>query len=426
MVIIGGGLVGASLGVALGPADRKILLIESVAHQSAQQPSYDERTVALTYSAKRIYSAMGIWQEIESRQAQPILDIHISNQGHFGQTHLSHKDAGTDALGYVVPTRVLGDVLWRQLKMDGNTEIACPARANNLHQRDNYCLVDICQGKNTRRIKTALVVLADGGRSALARQINSAAISMDYAQSAVLSIVTTDRPHRGRAYERFTKEGPLALLPHSTASAGKIDQRFAAVWTTRQENLQTRIALSDDDFIAALQHCFGDRAGNFSHPSARKIYPLKRALLPEPGNNRIIVIGNAAHTVHPVAGQGFNLGLRDVAHLAELIFSHTPSGADSEFGNQSMINAYARSRKRDTEMVTCFTHSLVEIFSNDFKALGFARNLGLTTIEHFPPAKRFLLKRTMGLAGRQSRLEAGIPLGKQQTGKPQTKDYAKG
>jgi 2-octaprenyl-6-methoxyphenol hydroxylase len=418
IVIVGGGMVGASLAIALKPSRYSVLLVESVPHQSENQPSYDERTVALTHSAKLIFSAMGVWDGIERSQAEPILDIHISNRGHFGQAHLSHADAGTAALGYVVPTRVIGNTLWSELEKNNGTKIFCPATVQKMKQHSDHCRVDVSVDNTIRRIKSRLVVLADGGKSPLTRDFisdsenDSGVISQSaqYTQSAILSIVTTDRPHNGRAYERFTEEGPLALLPH------RVDGNkaaYALVWTSGMENVEARMALSDDDFLAELQFTFGDRAGNFSNPSARKCYPLNRTTLQFPARGRVIVIGNAAHTVHPVAGQGFNLGLRDVAVLAELVHE------SPDLGCKSMINTYLSRRKRDTEMVSGFTHSLIQIFSSDWKSIGFARNLGLKVIEHSPMAKRFLLKRTMGLAGPQSKLALGIPLDKHQSGFPE-------
>ena len=411
IVIVGGGMVGASLAIALKPSPYSVLLVESVPHTSNNQPSYDERTVALTHSAKLIFSAMGVWDRIESTQAEPILDIHISNRGHFGQTHLSHKNTETSALGYVVPTRVIGNALWSELEKDDDTKIICPATVDNLEQHSDHCLVEISVGNTTRRVMSRLVVLADGGKSSLTREFNKlseiesgdTSQSTQYAQSAILSIVTTDRPHNGRAYERFTDEGPLALLPHrvNDDKAG-----YALVWTTSMDKVKTRMALSDDEFLAELQFTFGDRAGNFSKPSPRKCYPLTRTTLQHPARGRVIVIGNAAHTVHPVAGQGFNLGLRDVAALAELVYE------SPDPGSESMIKTYLSSRKRDTKMVSEFTHSLIQVFSSDLKSIEFVRNLGLKAIEYSPVAKRFLLKRTMGLAGKQSKLALGIPLGK--------------
>ncbi|MCY3769701.1 MAG: FAD-dependent monooxygenase [Gammaproteobacteria bacterium] len=404
VVIAGGGLVGASLAAALAPSGKKILVIESHPPDSARQPSYDERTVALTHTARVIFQAMGVWEDIRSMGAEPILDIHISDRGRSGQTHLSCKHVGTRALGYVVPTRVLGSILWDRLKPAGNIDIACPGRVVESEPYRDHCQVKYESGEHLQTVNCRLVVIADGGRSSLLKQHHLEPRTFEYPQSAVLCIVSMDRPHHGRAYERFTDEGPLALLPHCPLNG---NHRYAVVWTTRNENLEARLALEDRPFIRLLQSSFGDRAGNFTHPSPRKSYSLKRSTLCRPDLDRTIVIGNAAHTVHPVAGQGFNLGLRDAAELSEIIFN-TPAG---QVGTPSMIDLYYDSRARDTKMVSGFTHSLVSIFTSKRLFLPTARNLALQAIEHFPPAKRFLLRRTLGMHGRQSGLALGIPLG---------------
>ncbi len=404
VVIAGGGLVGASLAVALAPSQKKILVIEPHPPDSAWQPSYDERTVALTHTTRVIFQAMGVWEDILSMGAEPILDIHVSSRGGFGQTHLSRKHVGTRALGYVVPTRVIGTILWNQLKDAGNIEMACPGQVVESEPHRDHCQVRVEVDQDIQTVRCRLMVVADGGRSNLLRQHHVEPHTAEYPQSAVLCIVSVDRPHHGRAYERFTDEGPLALLPHSPLNG---NHRYAVVWTTLNENLEDRLALDDQGFIQLLQSSFGDRAGNFNHPSPRKSYSLKRSTLPRPSLNRTIVIGNAAHTVHPVAGQGFNLGLRDVAELSEILFN-TP---EEQVGLPSMIDRYYNSRVRDTKMVSGFTHSLVSIFTSPRLSLSIARNIALQAIEHFPPAKRFLLHRTLGMNGRQTGLALGIPLG---------------
>ena len=268
---------------------------------------------------------------------------------------------------------------------------------------------------NAKKVKAKLVVLADGGRSKLAENLDLEQDSFEYPQSAILSIVNVDRPHRGRAYERFTREGPLALLPHSTKGVQESEQhRYAVVWTTDNDDKESRMDLNDEDFIKALQSSFGDRAGNFSCPSKRISYPLKRIKVEKPCSDRIIIIGNAAHTVHPVAGQGFNLGLRDVASLAEEIYQST----DEHLGNTEMIQRYTNSRMHDTKMVDRFTHSLIEIFSHNSGAISLARNTGLKLVEHLPIAKRLILKRTMGLASKQPRLAMGLALNHNASTKP--------
>ncbi len=412
VVIVGGGMVGASLAVALSFTSKRILVVEPSHPGSAAQPSYDERTVALTYSARNIFSAIGVWKQIESAGVQPIYDIHISNRGHFGQAHLCAAHAGTEALGYVVPTRVIGECLWEQIEQAKNITLCCPATVEALTSTDDNCSVVIAQGKKSTTARCRLVVLADGGRSTLARQSGLVPESKSYGHSAVLSIISVDRPHNGRAYERFTRHGPLALLPlgqsgeHESSNDEKNSDRYAVVWSTDNSQVDARLELDDQDFIEALQQEFGDRAGNFFRPTQRKAYPLSNARVESPVNGRVVAIGNAAHTVHPVAGQGFNLGLRDVACLAEIIHDC----AVSQLGSAQMMHRYASSRLEDTTRVDKFTHSLIEIFANEYAPLSLARNLVLKAIEYCPPAKRLLLRRTMGLAGNHSRLALGLAL----------------
>lgn len=399
LIIVGGGLVGASLAVALGQSELRIAVIEPHPLDSPAQPSYDERTVALTWSTRQIYQGMGIWQDIVQGGAEPIVDIHVSNRGHFGMVHLSCRDAGTEALGYVVPTRVIGNVLDKWLSDSGNITILRPAIADSVLSQPDWCEVKLVDSSSPKRLHGKLVILADGGRSSVSAQFISKQTA--YRQQALLCIVSSDRPHHGRAYERFTEEGPIALLPHS-------DQRYAVVWTSLPEQLESRLNLSDREFVGRLQERFGDRAGVLTKPSARKAYPLSRSVAREPVQGRMVIIGNAAHTVHPVAGQGFNLGMRDVAFLSEMLFSRDRSGLD--IGDPGTLQHYARLRRRDTFMVSQFTHSLLQVFSSDLKVVGLLRNLALAGIEFAPPVKRFLLRRTMGMTGPQSQLSMGLPL----------------
>ena len=402
-------MVGASLAVALKPTGLKTLVVEAVAPDSDQQASYDERTVALTYSARLIYEAMGVWQSIAENQAEPIKDIHISNKGHFGMTHLSCEDVGTEALGYVVPTRVIGRVLWAAMADCERIEQCCPAKAIAMDpiKGGNCVTIETLEGNgpggqaNTRQIRTRLVVIADGGRSFSKDSKDQDYLENNrYSQSAILSIVTTNQDHGQRAYERFTHEGPIAFLPHGRS-------RYATVWSTETDHIKERMALDDHEFIRQLQATFGDRAGQLSRPSPRKCYPLGHYINQETIGHHQVTIGNAAHIVHPVAGQGFNLGLRDVALLAQML----GEANETEFADRDMLNRFQESRRHDTQMVSQFTDGLIRIFSNNLALPAFIRNVGLAGIELFPPAKRFLLRRTMGLAGKQSRLARGQPLG---------------
>ena len=411
LVIVGGGLVGASLAVALAPAGLSLAVVEPVAVDCDGQPSFDERTVALTWNARRIYTGIGVWQEIAAKQAEPIREIHISNRGHFGMTHLGCAEVGVEALGYVVPTRVLGRVLHSRMKQSDAISLLCPATATQLRRGGRTNEVSVLQNGESVTLRARLVVLADGGRSRLAEQVGIQSDTTppgttQYPQSAIISLVRTDRAHHGRAFERFTDEGPLALLPHS-------DKRYALIWTTAAQRLRARMALPDAGFIEALQRAFGDRAGNFSEPGARKCYPLHHGRVANPVGQRTLTIGNAAHTIHPVAGQGFNLGLRDVAVLAELLYEAAARRED--IGDAAVLEKYAALRRRETAMVSGFTDGLIKVFCSRRKPVGLARNLALAGIELCPPLKGALLRRTMGMAGTPSRpgfgLSLGLPLG---------------
>ncbi len=403
VVIVGGGLVGASLAVALAPAGLSLAVVEETAVDSQSQPSFDERTVALTYNARQIYTDMGVWDEIAAQQAQPIRDIHISERGRFGMTHLHHHDIGTEALGYVVPSRVIGEVLHQRITQSDAVSLFCPATVVELKKHcdddDNELqILTLSQHKKNQTLGAKLVVIADGGRSQLAEQVGVKTHRRDYPQSAIISIVETDRDHHDRAFERFTAEGPLALLPHG-------DQHYALVWSTESKQVAARMAWSDDEFIRALQRTFGDRAGTFARPTRRKCYPLQRSWTEHPIARRTVLIGNAAHTVHPVAGQGFNLGLRDVAVLADLIH-RTPQ---PDIGSAEVLEQYAALRRRETRMVGCFTDGLIRLFGGNTSrrtpsgfAAGLARSVALAGVELLPPVKRRLLRHTMGLTGHRN------------------------
>ena len=409
IVIAGGGLCGASLACALIKAGKRILVVESVAFDSDLQPTYDERTVALTYSSRNVFSALGVWEQIEEGGAQPIHDIHVSNRGGFGQTRLSCHDAGTESLGYVIPVRNIGRVLLETLDQSEEIEFLCPASVVNARVKQAHCEIEIAHGSETLRATAELLVVADGGRSRLADELGYIVNVKAYEQSAVLCIIKTDQPHQGRAYERFLDDGPLALLPHrmgqGAVRGGADGCHFAMVWTTRNTEVSQRLNLDDEGFVDLLQSMFGNRAGSFSEPSPRKSYPLSRIRVDRPALKRSVLLGNAAHTVHPVAGQGFNLGLRDVACLVHLV-----SESGLALGSMEMAREYVRLRRQDSRAVEGFTHTLIQIFSNSIAPVSWLRNAGLVAIEHFPPAKRMLIKTTMGLHASPQKLTSGIPV----------------
>jgi 2-octaprenyl-6-methoxyphenol hydroxylase len=401
ILIIGGGMVGASLAIALGKLPIKGGLIEAVEFSSGKQPSYDDRTVALSYGSKRIFETMGVWQRLEASGATPIHNIHISDRGRFGFARLDRADAGVEALGWVVENRTLGQALKASLAELQNLTVFCPATMEGIDYDDQAARVSVRCGDRTEQLSARLVVAADGGQSLVREQAGIDARRTEYRQTALVTNVTPERPHANVAYERFTESGPLALLPMS-------DNRCAVVWSLPPDQVEPLLALDDAAFTARLQERFGLRLGRFQKIGKRAAYPLAYTKVTETVRPRLALIGNAAHTVHPVAGQGFNLGLRDVAALAEILAGAQSGGRDP--GDMAVLQPYADWRARDVSVISTFTNSLVRVFSNDFGPLAAARGFGLVAVDLFPPARRALLRLSMGLGGRLPRLARGLPL----------------
>ena len=401
ILIIGGGMVGASLACALGGTGLRIAVVEAVPLTASAQPSYDERTIALAFGSRRIFEGIGVWDEVARLGTTPIEKIHISDRGRFGFTHLSHAELGQEALGYVVEARVLGLALLARLQQLPNVAWLCPATLEHINFEVDSARTRVRHDGVLCDLSARLVVAADGADSAVRSVAGIDFERTQYGQSAVVTTVTINQPHNNTAYERFTETGPLALLPMS-------DNRMAVVWSMCTDNVETLIGLSDEEYLARLQERFGDRLGPLTRLGKRRAYPLMLTRVKEHVRPRLVLIGNAAHTVHPVAGQGFNLGLRDVAALAEVLVVAKQENRD--LGDLEVLKRYADWRARDNKVIATFTNSLIRVFSNDFPPLAFARNLGLLAVDLVPPLKRRLLRVTSGLAGKLPRLARGLPL----------------
>lgn len=399
IVIVGGGLIGASLACALAPTGLDAALVEAVPFQSDAQPSYDEKMLSLAPASQRILDAIGVWPAIVSHGVAPIENIHISDRGHWGKTRLSAAELGVAALGYVVPARVIGMSLVQRLTDTAAATLYCPATVSAIETDAEGVTVSVERNGAIERIHARLAVLADGGASRTREMLGIAAHTRDYGQSAILSTVTPDAPLAGTAFERFTDSGPLAMLP-------TIGKRCAVVWTAWNDDVDRIMGWPDEEFRERLQARFGDWLGRLNAPGRRRAYPLKLTSVPDPVHERALVIGNAAHTIHPVAGQGFNLGLRDVAVLAEVLADHARH--DRDIGRSAVLRTYRDWRRRDIRNTARFTDGLIRVFANELPPLVAGRNIALTALNHCPPAKRFLVKRTMGLNGRLPRLTRGL------------------
>lgn len=401
VLIIGGGLVGASLACALDGLDLRIGLVEAAPLTVNAHPSYDDRTLALAQGARRIFQTLGLWEAL-APTATPIRRIHISERGSPGVAHLDRREEGVEALGYVAEARGVGAALLAKLATLRGVDLLCPARLETVAVGSAAAAVTLRWGQEgivARRAR--LLVAADGANSPVREQLGIAAWRWEYGQQAVIANVTPTLPHQNVAYERFTEDGPVALLPMS-------ENRCAVVCTVNDSDVTAVMARDDAGFLALLSERFGERLGPFQRVGQRQTYPLFLLKAREQARERVAVIGNAAHTLHPIAGQGFNLGLRDVATLAEVIAEAWRAGED--LGALKVLNRYADWRRWDQRQTIVFTDVLNRLFANPLLPVRMARNLGLLAFDLCPPVKRAFARQTMGLQGRLPKLARGVPL----------------
>lgn len=400
LLIVGGGMVGASLAHAVNGQGLRIGVIEAWPFDSSAQPSFDDRVLALSWGSRIILQAMGVWDDIQVA-AEPILNIHISDRGHFGFTRLNHLDEGVEALGYVVTARALGQALLPDLVNHDAIKMICPARLKSFAVSDRDVEVRIGQDDGEQVLSTRLLVAADGGDSLVRQFLSIPLKEKSYGQTAIIANLRAEQAHQGIAYERFTNTGPLALLPMR-------DDRLSMVWTAKDDQIAELMALRDEAFLLRLQDRFGYRLGRLYELGKRVAYPLSLRQAVEQVSSRVALIGNAAHAIHPVTGQGFNLGLRDVAVLADLVSDAAQRGQDP--GDIELLKEYANWRKKDQNSVAMITDSLARFFANPFGPLRLVRNLGMVGLDVVPSMKHLVARQFMGLNGRLPRLARGISL----------------
>ncbi|GMR16301.1 MAG: 2-octaprenyl-6-methoxyphenyl hydroxylase [Gammaproteobacteria bacterium] len=409
LIIIGGGLVGASLACALADSSLCIAIIEAYpfkSDDSEYQPAFDARSVALSYTSKQVFEGMGLWPSINKLGVAAIKKIHISDRGHAGITRLNANDEKVEALGYVVETRVIGKALFEILNKHKNITLVAPAKLKNFNLSSEHADVIVEQEGMSKTLTAKLLVAADGGDSIVRRLSGVRIKQRNYEQSAVIANIATDQPHNNQAFERFTDSGPLALLP--MAATEKEKNRYSLVWTINSSEQEEMMSWDDETFLFKLKERFGNRAGNFLSATPRHTYPLSLMCAQEHVRERLAIIGNAAHTLHPVAGQGFNLGLRDVAALSQVIIEANRENED--IGRLTTLQTYADWRKRDHIQTAMATDGLVRLFSNNFLPLAALRNLGLLVVDVVPPLKKLFARHAMGFVGKLPRLGRGLKL----------------
>jgi 2-octaprenyl-6-methoxyphenol hydroxylase len=404
ILIAGGGLAGATLALAicrLVPGYR-VTVVEAfpLSEEPAPndyQPSYDARSTALSWGARQIFERLDLWSAI-SRQAAPIRHIHISEKGRFGVTRLAAQEHRQPALGYVADNRWLGLCLMDALRQQPNIRWLAPAQAESVTTLNEGVRVHVRQNEEPITLTSRCLVVADGGRSGLREDLGIAVHRQDYGQVALIANVSTERPHEGTAWERFTERGPMALLPQ--AGGPEPGHRSALVWTLSPGDLDDVLAMDEAGRCARLQQIFGWRLGRFTRFGDSHHYPLSLVTADECVRPGVALVGNAAHALHPVAGQGFNLALRGLMALVDAF--RFASDNQRSPGDMTVLSRYRQQHAPDRQQTIGFSDSLVRLFGDQYPVVGTARNAGLAGLDILPGAKYWFARRAMGLTAGSS------------------------
>jgi 2-octaprenyl-6-methoxyphenol hydroxylase len=388
VLVIGGGLVGSSLAIALDGAGLRVALVEAVPPRLVLEPGHGERNLALARASVNALEGLGVLGE--AIPVAPIRRIHVSRRGDFGAVRLDAAELGLPPFGALLPARELGNALLRRLDTCRELERIAPAMAIAIDVGADAVDVDLRCGGTVRRIRARLLVGADGTESFVRGALGIDAVRHDYAQSAFVTTLTTEKPLDGTAYERFTDSGPVALLPLGGHRAGLVLAVPAA-------DADRVAALDDAAFIAFVHERFGYRAGRLSRPGQRKPYPLACVLAARTTAPRTVLVGNAAQTVHPIGAQGFNLGLRDALTLAELL--REAAAANGDPGAAALLARHVERRAEDRDATTAFSSDLVGLMGNEFLPLRVLRSLGFHALDRITPLKRRFALRSMGFRG---------------------------
>ncbi len=395
ITIVGGGMVGMSLALMLARqnAQVSIALIDAQTFPDANQdaffqPSFDARSTAVARGSMEIFERLGIWSQLQT-QATPIEQIHVSDSGHFMGGLIDAQEYAVDALGYVIPNEWIGRVLLQQIRSQANIQLMPDTRVEKIIHKIQGAELIVNSSGELQHLRSHLVVLADGGPSKLAQQLGIDFSVDDYQQSAIIANVEFSKPHQLIAYERFTPSGPIALLPLGKTASSR---EAALVFTLPREIAQSILDADEKTFLQQVQNRFGQRLGQFTACSRRHLFDLKLVTASEQIRSGLVLLGNAAHFLHPVAGQGFNLSLRDCQALVQTLNRYSPES----WGQLSQLQEYLALQANDQQKTIFFSDQLVKLFSSSRLPAIALRHLGFMGLEALPSLKNILVNRTMG------------------------------
>ena len=391
IVIVGGGMVGNTLACALGGSSLRVALIESQAAptetQGDYQDGYDVRVSAITLASRALFENISAWDAIRSRRISPLREMQVWDAQGSGEIHFDAAELGEAELGYIIENRVIVAATRERLKQFGNVDLYCPSSVSALHPNDHQVSVDLGSGEC---LDAGLVVGADGAHSPIREWAGIPSRGWDYQQTAIVANVKTARPHRACAYQVFLPSGPLAFLPLT-------DGLSSIVWSCDQGRAEELLRLDDPTFMQALSAAFGDRLGAIESTSQRVGYPLTLAHASHYIGERIALVGDAAHRVHPLAGQGVNLGLLDAACLAQVLLEVTT--AKKDIGARAVLRRYERWRKGDNLAMLAVTDAFKRGFASQHQPLVALRNAGMRLADRLGPAKQAIMRHAVGLGG---------------------------